>query len=157
MKLRPFCDDDITLVEHWLYTPHVAVWYKHPDHWVNELRERYGEFSFLTHFIAEYEGKPIGFCQYYDTFFAQEHEVWNDEPDVGEKQGEIFSIDYLIGEPEYLKQGFGTEMIAQLLDMLRKSGAKTVIVEPEKENGASNRALEKSGFVWNGPAYHFEL
>lgn len=157
MILRPFCDGDIVHMERWLYAPHVAQWYKHPGHWLNELHERCGEFSFLTHFIAEVEGVPIGFCQYYDTFFAGKHEVWNDEPGVGEKQGEIFSIDYLIGEPEYLRRGFGKAMIVQMLDRIRELGAKTVIVEPEKENTYSNRALEASGFAWNGTDYHFEF
>ena len=157
MNLCPFQDADIVLMERWLYTPHVAVWYKHPDHWLRELRERHGEFSFLTHFIAEHEGVPFGFSQYYDTYFAQEHEVWNYEPSVGKKQGEIFSIDYLIGEPEYLRRGFGQEMIGQMLTMLRKNGAKTVIVEPERENVASNRSLEACGFIWNGHDYHLEL
>jgi len=157
MNLRSFQDTDIALMERWLYTPHVAKWYKHPDHWLRELRERHGEFSFLTHFVAEHGGIPIGFCQYYDTFFAQEHEVWNDEPDIGEKQGEIFSIDYLIGEPEYLRRGFGIEIIRQMLDLLHMTGAKTVIVEPERENAASNRSLEACGFIWNGHDYHLEL
>ena len=157
LTLRPLFDGDITLMERWLLVPHVAAWYKHPDHWLNELQERRGEFAFLTHLIAEFEGVPVGFCQYYDTFFAQEHEVWNDEQDVGIRQGEIFSIDYLIGEPAYLRRGFCKEMIRQMLDMLRKAGAKRVIVEPERENIASNGVLEASGFLWNGQDYHLEL
>ena len=157
LTLRPLIDNDIALMERWLYAPHVAKWYKHPDHWLNELRERRGEFSFLTHFIAEFEDVPIGFCQYYDCFYAQQHEVWNDQWHVGDGQGKIFSIDYLIGEPDYLRRGFGKEMIAQMLVMLRNAGAKTVIVEPEKDNTASNRALEANGFIWNGVDYHLEL
>lgn len=157
LTLRPLFENDVALVERWLYMPHVAEWYKHPGDWMNELRERHDKFSFITHFIAEYEGMPIGFCQYYDTFFAQEHEVWDDEPDIGENQGEVFSIDYLIGEPKYLKRGFGKEMILQMLEMIQKLGAKAVIVEPEKENTASNRALETSGFVGNGGVYYFNF
>jgi len=157
VNLRLFCENDIALIERWLHMPHVAEWYKHPDHWLNELRERHGEFSFLTHFLAEVDDVPIGFCQYYDTYFAQEHEVWNDEPKIGKVQGAIFSIDYLIGEPEYLGRGFGKEMIRQMLDMLFKRGVKTVIVEPERENIASNRSLEANGFTWNGKTYHFEF
>jgi len=157
LTLRPLFDGDIALMERWLYAPHVAEWYKHPDHWLNELNERRGEFSFLTHFITEFEGVPIGFCQYYDCFYAQQHEVWNDQWRVGDGQGEIFSIDYLIGESDYLRRGFGKEMIAKMLDMLRKAGARTVIVEPERDNTASNRALEANGFIWNGADYHLEL
>jgi len=76
---------------------------------------------------------------------------------VGDRQGEIFSIDYLIGEPDYLQRGFGKEMIARMIAMLRNIGAKTVIVEPERDNTASNRALEANGFIWNGADYHLEL
>lgn len=157
LTLRPFEDADIALMERWLYTPHVARWYKHPDHWLNELHQRHGAFSFLTHFIAEAEGKPIGFCQYYDTFYAQEHEVWNDEWDVSEKPGSIFSIDYLIGEPEFLRRGYGRQMILQMLEKLRKAGAKTVIVEPEEENAASGGALTACGFAFDGKDYYLSL
>lgn len=157
LTLRPLFDNDIALMERWLYAPHVAQWYKYPDHWLNELHERRGEFSFLTHFIAEFEGVPIGFCQYYDCYFAQRHEVWNDHWRVGDGQSKIFSMDYLIGDPGYLRRGFGKEMVAQMLVMLRKTGAKTVIVEPERDNTASNRALEANGFIWNGTDYHLEL
>ena len=111
LTLRPLFDNDIALMERWLYLAHVAKWYKHPEHWLKELHERRGEFSFLTHFIVEYEGAPIGFCQYYDCYFAQEHEVWNDKCHTGEKQGEVFSIDYLIGEPDYLCKGYGYHAI----------------------------------------------
>ena len=38
--LRPFWEADIELFERWLKTEHVAKWYKHPDHWLHEVRER---------------------------------------------------------------------------------------------------------------------
>lgn len=155
--LRSFFDGDIDLMKRWLPMPHVAQWYQHPDHWLNELNERRGEFSFLTHFIAEYEGTPIGFCQYYDTYFAREHEVWNDEWHIGEGQGKLFSIDYLIGEPDFLRRGFGKKIIFCLLDKLRHEGAKTIIVEPEQENTASCRALESVGFRYDGKDYVMNL
>ena len=157
LTLRPFCDADIALMQRWLYTPHVAKWYTYPEHWLLELRQRHGTFSFLTHFIAEAGDVPFGFCQYYDTFFATEHEVWNDDPDVGKTQGDIYSIDYLIGEAEYLQRGFGKEMITQMLALLQKTGAKTVIAQPEPGNIASKRALEASGFIWNGKSYRYSI
>ena len=76
---------------------------------------------------------------------------------MGDRRGEIFSIDYLIGEPGYLRRGFGKEMTAQMLAMLRAAKVKTVIVEPERDNAASNRALEANGFTWNGAGYHLKL
>lgn len=157
LTLRPLFDGDIERMEQWLYRPHVAQWYEHPEHWLNELHERRGAFSFLTHFIAEFEGVPIGFCQYYDCYFAQDHEVWTDNRHARDKAGEVYSIDYLIGEPDYLRRGFCKEMISQLLTRLRNVGVKMVIVEPERDNIASNRTLEANGFTWNGSYYHLKL
>ena len=155
--IRPLFESDIALMRRWLYLPHVAEWYKHPEHWLNELKERRGEFSFLSHFIIEFEGIPIGFCQYYDCFFAQEHEVWSDNLNVGERQGENFSLDYLIGEPEYLRRGHGGQAVRLLSEKIRRLGAKRIIAEPEPENLASCRVLESCGFVRDGAEYVLEL
>lgn len=151
--LRPFYDNDIALFGQWLEASHVKPWYEHPEHWLHELNNRQGEFSFITHLIAEVEGNPIGFCQYYDMFHGQEHEDWLkvDEPGV------MYSIDYLIGEPEYLHKGLGQKMISKMLDMLRNKGIKTVVVKPDGDNGKSIRALEVNRFVWNGTDYILEL
>jgi RimJ/RimL family protein N-acetyltransferase len=157
ITLRPFLDTDIALMEKWLTEPHVAKWYLHPGHWLRELHERKGEFSFITHFIAELGSVPIGFCQYYDCYFAQAHEVWNDIWRTGDRKGEIFSLDYLIGEAGYLHRGFGKAIVIQLLEKLRETTAKTIIVQPEKENTASCRLLESCGFQYNGDVYALEL
>ena len=148
LTLRPLFDNDIALMERWLYLAHVAKWYKHPEHWLKELHERRGEFSFLTHFIVEYEGVPIGFCQYYDCYFAQEHEVWNDKCHTGEKQGEVFSIDYLIGEPDYLSKGYGKEIVRLLTERIQNiPSAKKIIVQPEQDNDNSRAVLTANGYT----------
>ncbi|MDR2854546.1 MAG: GNAT family N-acetyltransferase [Methanomicrobiales archaeon] len=157
LTLRTLYENDVALVKRWLYLPHVAKWYKHPDHWMNELRERHGEFSFLTHFIVEYEGIPIGFCQYYDCWFSQQHEVWNEKCNVSNKQGEIYSIDSLIGEPDYLRRGFGTEIVRFLLEKLCILGAKKVIVQTEEGNEAAVRSLLASGFLKVDDYYSLNL
>ena len=155
--LRPFFDGDIALVKDWLTEPHVAEWYKHPEHWISELEKRREEFSFLTHFIVEYEGAAIGFCQYYDCFFSQEHEVWNETWHVGEKAGEVFSIDYLIGEKDYLGKGYGKEIVRLLTEKVRVLGVKRIIVQPEKENTASRHVLLANRYKDNGEDFAIEL
>ncbi len=153
LKLRTFSDDDITTFEKWLITTHVKPWYENPESWLEEIKKRKDKFSFIKHFIAEYNGKPIGFCQYYDMFYGQEYEDWLP---IAEPNN-IYSIDYLIGESEYLKMGLGQSMIALLLDLMKKEKIKTVIVRPDLDNYKSNRVLEKNGFKWNGTDYILEL
>ncbi|MBP7331706.1 MAG: Aminoglycoside N(6')-acetyltransferase type 1 [Firmicutes bacterium ADurb.Bin373] len=151
--LRPLYDNDIVLLERWLAAGHVQPWYEHPGDWLRELNNRRGEFSFITHLIAEIEGIPIGFCQYYDLFYGQAHEQWLNIS----TPGVMFSIDYLIGEPEHLHKGLGQKMMARMLDMLRDKDVKTVVVRPDGANAQSSRALEANGFVWNGTDYILEL
>ena len=155
--LRPFREDDVHLLERWLYEPHAAEWFMHPQHWLNEVKKRHTEFSFLSHFIAEYEGVPIGFCQYYDCYYSAVHEVWHDEWKVSERSGEIFSIDYLIGETKYLKKGYGKEIVRLLTEEVRRHGAKMIIVSPEKDNIPSAKVLEANGYKYNGEDYFIEL
>ncbi|MCL2671779.1 MAG: acetyltransferase [Clostridiales bacterium] len=149
----PSSTGDVPLVEAWLRAPHIQPWYEHPESWGTELAERRSEFRFISHWIAEFEGQAIGFCQYYDCYDSKEYEDWGiDIP----ARNEIYSIDYLIGDPACLRQGCGTAMIRELLQKLRALGAKRIIVAPDEQNAASNRALEKCGFTHNGNRYEYK-
>jgi len=64
-----------------------------------------------------------------------------------------FSIDYLIGEPDYLKKGHGRKMVTLLGEILRGLGAKRVVVKPDNENKSSCNALETNGYINNGEYY----
>ena len=157
LVLRPFWEADIALMERWLFVPHVAKWYLHPADWLHELKNRHGEFGFCKHFIVELAGMPIGFCQYYDCFAAQPYEVWNEAWRVDERQGAVFSIDYLIGEPACLRKGYGKEIVRQLVERIRALGARRIIVQPDGENVASKGALEANGFRYVGEDFVKEL
>jgi RimJ/RimL family protein N-acetyltransferase len=148
--LRKLSGDDIPLVRRWVYSDHIAAWFENPEEWLREIEERYGGFSFITHLIAEIDAKPVGFCQYYDCFYSPAEECIKPET-----PGETYSLDYLIGEPEYLGRGFGKEMIRQLLDIMRGLGAKEVAVRPDENNQASIRAFLANGFVKTGEYYLF--
>ena len=153
VMLRPLWDADVDLMEKWLGRSHVARWYEHPEDWMHEIRERRVEFSFIKHFIAEVDGAAIGFCQYYDCYDGRDHEDWYS----AEVPGVTYSIDYLIGEPESLKRGYGREMVRLLGEILSDLGAERVIAQPEQDNFASRKALEANGYVWNGDYYVLEL
>jgi predicted N-acetyltransferase YhbS len=153
LVLRPLWDADLSLLEKWLRMPHVAQWYAHPDDWLQEIRGRRGEFSFIKHFIAEVDGVALGFCQYYDCYFGQQHEDWY----TADNPGVLFSIDYLIGEPKYLRKGYGREMVRLLGEMLADLGAKRVVIQPDKENTASRKVLEANGYIYNGEYYLKEV
>lgn len=143
LLLRPVEDNDIGQIEEWLNKEYIKKWYHDPEDWLLEIRERNGEFSFLSHFMVLHDEKPIGFCQYYDCFYAGED--WYSVSRNGEK----FSIDYLIGEEEYLGKGYGKAIVAELLQKMKKGKDEfEIVVQPDLENVASCKALESNGFIF---------
>lgn len=52
--------------------------------------------------------------------------------------GGSYSIDYMIGEPDCLRKGFGKMIMAELTDRIAlHPDAERIVVQPEPENKAS--------------------
>ena len=49
VKLFPVEDSHLQLLDNWLRKDHVIKWYNDADEWLNEIRARNAEFSFLHH------------------------------------------------------------------------------------------------------------
>lgn len=152
LKLRPLQDTDVEHLRIWLYKEHILKWYHDTDDWLKEIKERGREFNFLHHFIVNKGNEPIGFCQYYDCFDAKE--LWYSV----ESKGEVFSIDYLIGEENYLRKGFGKQIIKLLIDEISKENEKfEIIVQPEMENTSSNKVLLANGFIYDENKQYYTI
>ncbi len=142
--LRDLEDTDVPLFKKWLYVPHVAIWYHDPLDWIEEVEKRKNEYIWLHHFIAELDGKQIGFCQYYEYYNSGEN--WHGNSEI---KG-TYSIDYMIGEIDYLRKGFGKEIIMQLIERIKAhNNAKRIIVQPETDNKASCNTLLSCGFLFD--------
>jgi RimJ/RimL family protein N-acetyltransferase len=146
LSLRPFEDTDIPLFSRWLEQEYIRKWYTDPADWLYEVGHRQDEFCWLYHFIVTLDGVAIGFCQYYDCYAANALEDWYEVT----TPGETYSIDYLIGESAYVGKGYGKEIVRQLTEMVRATGAKEIIVNPEAENQPSNHVLLANGFGYEG-------
>ena len=60
-----------------------------------------------------------------------------------------YSIDYLIGDTEYLGKGFGKNIIQLLIKEIKlHNNAKRIIVQPEQENKAFCNTLLSCGFCF---------
>lgn len=139
--IRAMCDQDQALYKEWLYRPHVAKWYHDPESWIKEAEQRNETFCWIHHFIVMCQDKPIGFCQYYAC--QDSEEAWQGYTALGG----TYSIDYFIGETDYLRQGYGKAIIYELMNQIsRYPDAKRVVVEPEPENHASCGVLLACGF-----------
>lgn len=144
LQLRPLEDKDISLFRGWLCKEHVGRWYTEPEEWLAEVNGRFDGYRFVTHLIADCDGKPIGFCQYYACVHAAE-DWYGDVPMEG-----TYSIDYLIGEEAYLHKGLGKAIVLRLVEAIfRLKDAKRIIVQPEEENTNSRKTLLACGFCYD--------
>jgi len=149
VRLEPITDEDIALIEQWLQKDYIKKWYDPISDWINELRNRTGEFNFIKHFIVKNTSVKIGFCQYYDCFMAQE--LWY----KAGKQNYTYSIDYLIGDENYLNKGYGKEIVRQLIDKIKMENGKEIIAQPDVENVKSNKVLLANGFTYKETEKYF--
>ena len=144
LKLREFRDEDILLFKKWLYSQHVLKWYEEPLDWIKEVEKRNSDFSWIHHYIVEYNHRPIGFCQYYE--YCNSGEEWHGDIEMDG----TYSIDYLIGDSEYLKKGIGKSIIKELFNIVSSiPTAKRIIVQPDPENVPSCKVLLSSGFKFD--------
>jgi RimJ/RimL family protein N-acetyltransferase len=112
--------------------------------WIKEIEKRNSEFIWVHHFIVEFNDTPIGFCQYYE--YKNSGETWHGDVDI---EG-TYSIDYMIGEANYLGRGLGKLIIKSLIDKIKLySNAKRIIVQPEPENKASCGLLLSCDFTFD--------
>jgi len=152
LTLRPVEDGDLVQLGKWLNREHVLRWYHDADEWMNEISKRNGEFAFLNHYIVEINGVPTGFGQYYDCFDAKEDWYAAKEP------GRMFSIDYFIGEEDYLRRGYGKETVKALIGLIQRRQADAeIVVQPEPENIASGKALLVNGFSYDEKYKYYSL
>lgn len=152
MTLRPVQDADITLLTEWLNKEYILTWYHDGGEWLDEINQRKGSFSWIHHFIVLADDTPIGFCQYYDCFDGNGLENWYHVT----QRGDTFSIDYLIGNEAYLGKGYGKAIIQLLTEMIqKKEHPRQIIVQPDKENKASNQVLLANGYRYDEAKEYF--
>lgn len=140
------------LLTTWLNKEYILKWYHEPDEWLTEINERHGAYSWIHHFIVMDKNIPIGFCQYYDCFDANDLEDWYSVA----RQNGTFSIDYLIGNEAYLGKGYGKAIVRLLTNTIKeKEQAKQIIVQPDKENLPSNNVLLSNGYIFDKQKDYF--
>jgi aminoglycoside 6'-N-acetyltransferase len=144
LGFRAMREADLELVDGWLREPHVARWHLVGSTIDHELDKLQGAIvgQQPTHALLVIErGRPIGWCQWY---------LCADYPDHAAAVGagpEDIGLDYAIGDPARVGKGVGTTLIAELVVNLWKRHPRAgLIADPEADNLASRRVLEKNGF-----------
>lgn len=144
IHLKPFTDTDMPQLIKWLETDHVKPWYSPKEDWIDEVSKRENEYSWIQHLIIFAEEVPIGFCQFYPYWMGGED--WHGSVPVEE----TYSVDYLIGDVNFLRKGCASAALKILNSMIFSStSAKRIIVQPDQENNASQKTLLSAGYKYD--------
>lgn len=144
VSLRLFEESDMKQFTSWLNEPHVKKWYTPASAWIDEVSRRNTEYRWISHYIITANNEDVGFCQFYP--FSLSGETWNGTiPTDG-----TFSLDYLVGNPNLLKQGIARRALCLMCALIHcLTSARRIIVQPETENSASQKTLLSAGFQYD--------
>ncbi|MGZ8717693.1 MAG: GNAT family N-acetyltransferase [Aeromicrobium sp.] len=144
---RPMTTADIPELVRWMAADHAQPWFGEEPRTVERAREHYaGELegsSATRMWIVVVEGRDIGYIQDYPV-------VAYDDYSVRVQDLEAIAFDFLIGEPDLVDRGIGTQMITAFCrDVLCRDypEAPRFVASPDVRNARSIRALEKCGFT----------
>jgi len=132
----------------WLTNPMVNEWYENRDGTtLDEIIASYRACVIgIDHehpAIIEWQNKPIGYLQFYETQKETGYHV--KEPILAEPN--VWAMDIFLGEPDFYGKGIGSASLTLMLDYLfTQMGAATVIIDPDVRNVRAIRAYEKAGF-----------
>lgn len=148
VHLRRVSPADSALLARWDRQPHLSdpEIMGDPDfnaeHWPEKLAL---DVDGLEMFVAEVDGRPIGFLQIIDPQTEESH-YW------GDCGPGLRAIDIWIGEPDAIGRGFGRQMMRQAIDRcFANTDVTAIVIDPMATNTAAHRFYEAMGFTLVGP------
>ena len=132
------------MLQCWMDQSYVSQIYGGSGPWLEELYG--GEFGFIRCFVAEAEGKPVGFGQYYDCNLGGES--WYEAP----LPGQLYSMGFFVANAQMLRQGIGTALCQALIDHIRANTTCQKILMQAKTLAAA-ATLKRCGFEKQGEIY----
>jgi len=143
IAFRPLEDDDLTQVEAWLRTEHVAEWWRDPlEIAVEKRRAALEGRSEVEHYVILEDERPVGMIQ---TYRVGDHPEWQEL--IG-AEAEAAGVDLFVGDPAAVGRGLGSEILREFARWVVFARAETTaaVATVEEGNRRSWRAFEKAGF-----------
>ena len=140
--------DDFPLLAGWLAQPHVKRWWNHdnsPDAIEADFGATVDRIDRADIYIVSSGGRPFGLVQWY--LFSDNPGYLDELAPLLQVPGEALSMDYFVGEPRMLRQGWGAAMLRASLETIWRDypAAPFVVVPVSAANEASWRVLERAG------------
>ena len=145
-QFRPMSADDLPLMRRWLERPHMREWWGEPETELGYVRDMIEGRDTTRPFIFSLAGEPVGYIQYWFIGHHQNATWIEDHPWLAELPSDAVGVDLSIGDPGTLSRGIGSAVLREFAERLVAQGYRTIIIDPDPENGRAVRAYEKAGF-----------
>jgi ribosomal protein S18 acetylase RimI-like enzyme len=139
--LRLFTEGDVPLLARWRSDLRIACWIGGPGD-EEAIRAKYvanPARAHITHAIAERDGEPVGYVQWYPCqaeYLAAAGLTGEDD---------VWALDLYLA-PEHHDSGLGSRLVRVVAGHLAATVARRVLIDPEAANARAVRAYEKAGF-----------
>lgn len=141
-------DADLPFLFSWFGQPYIAELWKEPN-WemFNKKYKSHIASQHIFPFFACIAEKPIGYIKY--------HHVNNEDrqhfPDINIPEFAI-GLDLFIGEPEYLGKGYGTRLLTEFIQFVKRAEPRctTITIDPAIDNHRAIACYKKAGFETMG-------
>ena len=146
IKFRKAVESDLTVIRNWIkINEFVKKWYyKGVIPSIKTLEKKIikrQEIPNFYSFIISINGRDIGYIQSYD---VDGWGTWSRKVKVFDS---TVSLDYFIGDINYIHRGLGREIILEFVKQHLSGGKyKYVTITPDIENKVNCRLCEKCGF-----------
>jgi RimJ/RimL family protein N-acetyltransferase len=144
---RRLVEADLGDLVRWMAAEHAQPWFVNEPRSVEGASKIYAKeldgTSATRMWVVLLDGQPVGYMQDYPVIAYDDYAVRVQDPGA-------IAFDYLIGEPELIDRGIGTQMITAFCrDVLCRDfpDAPRFVASPDVRNKRSIRVLEKCGFT----------
>lgn len=145
VSLRPLLPADAALLLRWLRDPRVLEYWEGPHEVFTPERiqeDFYDDDDPTVRCIIQYQGRDIGYLQYYPLDAAGFAEYQYPRTDLT-----AYGIDQFIGEPDLWGKGIGRAFVRLICAYLRDTlNAQAVVLDPHADNLRAIRCYEACGF-----------
>jgi RimJ/RimL family protein N-acetyltransferase len=139
---KPATDSDLDLVKAWWNKEHVKpFWDNSPEMWQNCENYLKGHKDIFDYWIGYYDNQA--FCLFMTSFMDLK------APSVYfpyyAKSGDTWSIDFMIGNENFLGKGFSHFALREFINKL-PTQVKAILIDPDCTNENAVKAYKKAGF-----------
>jgi len=144
MSIRKLEKRDKEILVKWLTDPEVLKYYEGRDNPQNleKVDQHFYSPDETTRCLVEYEGKAIGYIQFYPLEEPErmKYGYWNPEEIV-------FGTDQFIGETDYWNKGIGKQLVNLMKKyLLNDKKSDKIVMDPQVWNERALACYEKCGF-----------